>query len=513
MIPEIPQQAEHDVRSATTRWLLLGVCGAGMRAFTEILLDAGHAVAGMDLDEQGMRSLQTRSGPRCQLLPWSETLDLSSILPETMAQPSGMAGSVAVAGSVALARSLTVVHSLAVSPMNPLLVKARAMGATVLPLPQALGLFLRNARQICVAGTHGKTTTSGMIWWVLQQAGLAPAGFVGGEIRGSHQCGSFGQGRLAVLESCEYRQSFLQLNPQTVVLTGIEPDHFDYFSGDQAADQTFQTFLRRIPGDGSLLVNAGSPRAQQAALAAACAVQTFGRSPDANWAAEPLFHRNVDKPQRCDNAPSQVFAVRQDGRSVAEVSLRIPGLHNLENGVAAFAALSAEGLSADTIVGHLATFPGMCRRFEYRGRWRGVDLIDDYAHHPSAIRATCSTARSVFPGRRIIAVFEPHQISRLENLFTEFALALSAFDECLILPVLPARETATPAECSRSSGNLVRRISEAGGRAFLLANLDQVPGRLDHAARPGDVVITMGAGRTHQIHDEIHRRLHRDSAA
>ena len=452
-------------------------------------MDAGQTVAGTDIDEQGLRSMQDRHGERCQLFPWTEKLDLSASVPSTL------------------------VHSLAVSPMNPLLVRARELGATVLPLPEALGLFLRNARQICIAGTHGKTTTSGMIWWVLQQAGLAPAGFVGGEICGSHQSGSFGDGRLAVLESCEYRQSFLQLNPQSVLLTGIEPDHFDCFARDDAADQTFQTFLRSIPCDGSLLVNASNSRAQQAALAATCSVQTFGRVADADWSADSIYHNSMDKPLRCDNSPSQVFAVRHQGQSVAEVSLRIPGLHNLENGLAAFAALSTEGLSSDSIVRHLATFPGMCRRFEYRGRWRGMDLIDDYAHHPSAIRATCNTARSVFPDRRIIAVFEPHQISRLENLFTEFALALSAFDECLILPVLPARETATQAECYRSSGNLVRRISEAGGRAFLVANLDQVPGRLDHSARPGDVVITMGAGRTHQIHDEIHRRLQRDSAA
>ena len=381
-----------------------------------------------------------------------------------------------------------------------------------LPLPQALGSFFQQARQICIAGTHGKTTTSGMIWWVLQQAGLAPAGYVGGEIFGRQRCGSFGAGRLAVLESCEYRQAFLQLKPQSVLLTGIEPDHFDCFTRDEDADHTFQAFLRRIPRDGSLLVNAASPRAQKAAIAAVCSVESFGRTSHADWSAEPIFHKSLDA-LRCDSTPSQVFAVRHQGRSVAEVSLRIPGLHNLENGLAAFAALSAEGLSAEAIVRHLATFPGMCRRFQYRGRWRGVDFIDDYAHHPTAIRTTCETARSVFPGRRMIAVFEPHQISRLENLFTEFALALSAFDECLILPVLPARETATQAECYRSSGNLVRRISEAGGRAFLVANLDQVPGRLDHAARPGDVVITMGAGRTHQIHDEIHRRLQRDSAA
>ncbi len=489
MNPETSQQSETDVRGVTTRWLLLGVCGAGMRAFAEILLDAGQHVTGTDVDERGMRSLQDRYGQRCQLLPWTEDLDLSTVLPAN------------------------VVHSLAVSPMNPLLARAREMGVAVRPLPEALGLFLQNARQICVAGTHGKTTTSGMIWWVLQQAGLAPAGFVGGEICGSHQSGSFGAGRLAVLESCEYRQSFLQLNPQSVLLTGIEPDHFDCFARDEAADQTFETFLRRIPRDGSLVINASSPRAQKAALAAHCSVQTFGRTPDADWAADPIFNGNPWQLLRCDNTPAQIFGVRHHGRGVAKVSLRIPGQHNLENALAAFAGLSAEGLPPDLIVQHLATFPGMCRRFEYRGRWRGVDLIDDYAHHPSAIRATCDTARAVFPGRRIIGVFEPHQISRLENLFTEFALALSAFDECLILPVLPARETATQAECYRLSGNLVRRISEAGGRAFLVANLDQVPGKLDHSARPGDVVITMGAGRTYQIHDEIHRRLQRDSAA
>jgi len=466
-----------------------------MRAFAEILQDAGQHVTGTDVDAEGLLAFQKNSEFPCEITPWTDDLSVSSLSP------------------------VNIVHSLAVSSISPLLIAARQQGLTVLPLPKALGSFLKNTRQICVAGTHGKTTTSGMIWWILQRAGLAPAGFVGGEVCQTHRSGSFGAGRLSVIESCEYRESFLQLRPQSIVLTGIEPDHFDFFPSDAVADQTYQQFIGRLPADGKLLVSSSGKRQVDVAQMAACGLETFGRSPGSDWMAQPLPTTSLHHPMHDQSALAitsgfaQAFTVFHHGKRLTDVTLKIPGLHNVDNALAAFAAVAAEGVSPDEISRHLATFPGMCRRFEYRGRWRGVDLIDDYAHHPSAIRATLNTARAVFSGRRIIAVFEPHQISRLENLFSEFAGALSAFDECLIMPVLPARENATRAQCCRLSGNLVRQISEAGGRAFLVANLDQVPKRLDHAARPGDVVITMGAGRTNQIHDEIHRRLQRDSAA
>lgn len=488
MQPDIDLTAKQSLH-APAIWLLLGVCGSGMRAFAGMLQDAGHEVIGTDVDTEGLMSLQSSPNPVCRIIPWTVASDLSSVSPDR------------------------IVHSVAVSPINPLIAKARDAGVPVLALPQALGTFLKDTRQLCVAGTHGKTTTGGMIWWILQQAGLAPAGFIGGEFREIHRSGTFGAGRIAVVESCEYRQSFLQLRPQSVVLTGIEPDHFDCFPADGAADHLFQMFVEQLPPDGVLIVNAGSPRAADTVRGAPCRVQTFGTSETADWRAHPIRAQLSAVDHHGGGIPGQAFEVLHLGKSVAEVVLRVPGFHNRENAVAAFAAAAAEGLPPDEISRHLATFPGMCRRFEYRGNWRGVDLIDDYAHHPSAIQAAERTARAVFPGRRIIAVFEPHQISRLENLFNEFAFALSAFDECLILPVLPARETATMAQCCRLSGTLVRRISGAGVRSFLMANLDQVRGRLDHAARPGDVVITMGAGRTYQIHDEIHRRLHRDSAA
>ena len=472
-------------------WLLLGVCGAGMRAFAEMLLDAGQTVVGTDTDSDGLSRLQSLKIPHCSLVRWPTELNTDKY------------------------SNATVVHSLAVSANCPLLIQARQLNLKVAPLPLAMGEFLRNSRQICVAGTHGKTTTTGMIWWILQQAGLKPAGYIGGEFIDSHRSGAFGAGQTSVVESCEYRQSFLQLNPQTAVLTGIEPDHFDCFDVDQAADDAFQSFIERIPADGTLIVNSDNSRSHKLARMAKCSVFSVGWNTASDWNI-----RNLRLDSEARNAvaigppfPAQVFEIFHCGKSIAEIRLRVPGLHNVENATAAFVAAMAEGLPPEEIAQHIASFFGIRRRFEHRGTWRGVDLVDDYAHHPSAINATLRTARSCFPGRRLIAIFEPHQVSRTERLFSEFTQALTLFDECLVLPVLPARENASSAECCRISGRLVRRISEAGGRAFLMANLDQVPGRLDHAARPGDVVITMGAGRTNQIHDEINRRLFRDSAA
>jgi UDP-N-acetylmuramate--alanine ligase len=472
-------------------WLLLGICGAGMRAFAEMLLDAGQTVIGTDTDHDGLSRLQSLKNPHCSLVPWPTEL--------TTDYYSGA----------------NVVYSLAVPANSPLLNQSRQLNLKVSPLPVAMGEFLKNSRQICVAGTHGKTTTTGMIWWILQQAGLKPAGYIGGEFLDTHRSGAFGSGQTSVIESCEYRQSFLQLNPQTAVLTGIEPDHFDCFDVDQAADSAFQSFIERIPTDGTLIVNADNLRSLDVARKAGCIVFSFGRNTASDWMIRNLAmdYSRTTATKTGPPFPSQVFEIFHCGRSIAEIRLRVPGLHNVENATAAFVSAMAEGLPPEEVSLHLGSFSGIRRRFEYRGTWRGVDLVDDYAHHPSAISATLQTARSCFPGQRLIAIFEPHQVSRTERLFSEFTQALTLFDECLVLPVLPARENASSAECCRISGRLVRRISEAGGRAFLLANLDQVPGRLDHAARPGDVVITMGAGRTNQIHDEIHRRLLRDSAA
>lgn len=459
-----------------------------MRAFAEMLLDAGESVIGTDdeLLASGGSSRPPINRQGFQLMNSGHTESLFACTPQR------------------------VVYSMAVQENCELLQQCRLLGLIPLSLPCALGELLGSRNQICIAGTHGKTTTSGMTWNILQHANCNPSAYVGGVMRNQNGSGIFGSGRLAVVESCEYRQSFMHLSPKIVVLTGIESDHFDCFSSQADCDQTFSDFVDRLPSDGTLIFNRDCQRSS--AIAATCGRRaiSFSMHEDSNWNAVCC---NSDPSRRRASNFHHEFLLRHQHRDVGLVKLQVPGMHNQQNAVAAIAAAVASGLPVETAIRGVETFSGIERRFEHRSRQSGIDWIDDYAHHPTAIRTTLETARTVFPNRRLIAVFEPHQISRLSVLFEDFRSALSLADECLILPVFPARESASLAYCRRVSGRLVRSISESGGRAFLMSNLDQVLGRLDHSGRSGDVVITMGAGRTNQIHDEIHRRLQRNSAA
>lgn len=466
-----------------------------MRAFAELLNDAGQEVIGTDALLEPTHathpSIQNQHGIRLY-----HPFETDAIFAQSPTHA---------------------VYSMAVPNESRLLQDCRLRGISVLSLPEALNQILRTRNQLCIAGTHGKTTTSGMVYTILKNANLAPSAYIGGMHNSHRRSGVLANGGIAVIESCEYRQSFLHLNPATVVLTGIEPDHFDYFQSQADCDQTFSDFVDRISENGQLIFNDDCPRS--AAIAATTRRETISISVslnrDSDWSAvthEAVTDRNAAKSRTAADL-GQSFVLKNRLREVGLVHLKVPGLHNRFNAVAAIAAATAHGVDVETAIQGVAEFTGIQRRFEYRGNLFGIDWIDDYAHHPTAIRATLETVNRTFPGRRVIAICEPHQISRLTALFQEFASSLKLADECLILPVLPARESASGAECSRLSGKLVRSISDSGGRAFLMANLDQVLGRLDHSGRPGDVVITMGAGRTHTIHDEIHRRLQQNPAA
>lgn len=477
---------------STTRpgrpWVLIGALGAGMRAFAEMLLDAGERVVGADhefTNDPDMNSGWLKHSG-LQMMHTNDVEAIFNIPPEQ------------------------VVYSLALPEQCPLLSRTRSLGIEPLSLARALSVLLGSQKQVCIAGTHGKTTTTAMTWTILHQSGLDPSAYVGGVMRNNQRSGTYGSGGVAVVESCEYRQSFLHLSPAQIVLTGIEPDHFDCFSSLAECDQTFGDFVAKLPADGTLIYNRACQRSS--AIAATCGRRTvsFSVTEEADWTGAICTAQNT---LGLSGSPRQTFMLRHRGEDVGMVALQVPGLHNRLNAVAAIAAAASRGESVESSIRGIEKFSGIRRRFEYRGNFSGIDWIDDYAHHPTAIQATLSTVRDIFPQRRLIAVFEPHQISRVSSLFDEFRSALSLADECLILPVLPARERASRAECSRVSGTLVRSISESGGQAFLMTNLDHVLGRLDHSGRPGDVVITMGAGRTHQIHDEIHRRLQRNSAA
>ena len=495
-----------------------------MTALAEILVNLGHCVTGLDQNvSPEHRALETASPIR--MLPWFDDIVQRERFDLCVASP-------------------------AIAASHPLLHRLKTVGTTVLSLHQCLANLFRNYQQICVAGTHGKSTTSAMLAWILDYAGRTPGFFVG-----AHQTGFRCSGRAVpeipdfhirrdssdlsdrqqlsgtpkssarwcVLESCEFSHSFRHFEPSLVVLTGVERDHFDCFPDEHSEDVAFQAFVNLLPPDGTIICNSACDRSWQIATAASRKMTTFELFNDDR-------HPSVDSPVSRAGSTVEVgehwtaWRVRAKGCSAAfqlqnsqrqqyTVRLEVPGIHNVRNAIAAIAAATEAGVPPGVCCESLATFPGIRRRFEFRGHCNGMTLIDDYAHHPTAIRTTLQAAKTAFPGRRIIAAFEPHQIVRTEALFPKFVESLLLADEILLLPVFPARENVTHQQCCRTSGHLVRELNRHGAKAFLFANLDQIVSRIDHSGRPTDIILTMGAGRTNLIHDELTRRFQRHSVA
>ncbi|MCA9048059.1 MAG: hypothetical protein KDA89_04990 [Planctomycetaceae bacterium] len=468
------------------RYLLLGCLGSGMTALAEILLDQGAVVSGMDaavspavLADHPSRHLFD------SLHPWSAEIDFHRF-------------DVCVV-SPAVDRNAVVVKTIL------------AAGVPMVALPEAVARAFHRRRQICVAGTHGKSTTAAMLAWIFERIGRPTGFFIGGRTRIADRSGRWMPEGPVVLESCEYRQSFLAFSPATVILTGIERDHFDCYPQAADEDRAFEAFVRRIPRDGTLICPTDCSRSSDIAGRTNSGKITFRvmtsdsthQKAAADWTATNIRHYGCGSTFQC---------LRRDGTEV-EVSLNVPGVHNIANAVAAMAAAVGEGVRPQQVAAALQDFSGVRRRFEHRGEIQGIVQIDDYAHHPTAVRQTLQAARRAFPNRKIIAVFEPHQVVRTRRFFLEFADALKSADEILLLPVLAARESSGFPECCRVSGDLVRHLNASGQKAYLLTDRNQVVSRIEDSGRPGDVLITMGAGKTDLIHDELHRRFQRHSVA
>jgi UDP-N-acetylmuramate--alanine ligase len=346
----------------------------------------------------------------------------------------------------------------------------------------------------------------------LAHAGLEPSAIIGAELCESldhsserslpQGSGWAGSGEHFVVESCEYQRNFLAYHPRFAAITGVEPDHFDYYQNFADTKAAFAEFASQVEPLGVVVVKHECAASREAAASAKCEVATYSRKPGADWWAADVkrFGEGVR------------FRVFYHGWYFCEITLRIPGLHNVENALVATALSHYAGVDPVDIRDSLARFAGVKRRFERRGSWRGITLIDDYAHHPTAVETTLRTARECFGDRRIWCVFQPHQLSRLKALMPEFGAAFSQADQVIIAPVFAAREAALE-ETDLAAKELVQRIRECGVQARFGATLDQILGTLDDSARPGDVLFTMGAGDINRIHHEFHRRLQRHPGA
>lgn len=459
-----------------------------MRALSGILRQAGHQIHGSDRafgegNHSGSSPVSRES--EVNVVPWSGT---------------GPVPTVDVC-----------VCSPAIPSHAPLLQHVRRLGVPVASLHQAVASVFSERTQICVAGTHGKSTTSALLAWMMGASETDAGCFVGAGFRetglapGYVDGGHFGADPYAVVEACEFGNSFLHLAPGHLVLTGIDGDHFDWFADEAAENAAFRSLLSRLPSDGHLVLNAGCERSEAVAKEAGKVVSArvgdvHSRS---GWWARVIGCRRQ----------SSVVRVVVGDRQFADLEVPLYGTYNVRNLTVAVAMASLVGLSAQQCQERLAVFPGLVRRQEIRGVHRGMLLLDDYAHHPTAVRATLEALRQRYPERRLRLIFEPHQLIRLQRLWGNFCESLVLADEVQVMPVFPAREDAASELCQDMSRALAEKIQALGTSATFVDGVHSAVSSIELTGQPGDLFLTMGAGTTHRIHDEVHRRFQRNTAA
>ncbi len=434
----------------------MGMLGTGVRGLVSILRARNIHVSGSDSSGKSLPLEFQRLGVECS--PVHEEANLGSDVD-------------------------FLVHTAAVGDDNAELRKARRLGIPVLKYSEFLGELMGEGRGLAVAGTHGKTTTSSMTSWILYSAGKDPSFVIGGRIP---ELGSSRQGKGCdfVAEACEYDRSFLELKPEAAVVTNVEEEHLDCFKDMEDILGAFQQFINRVPEKGLLVLNADDPQAMSLAPAAVCRnIQTFSLdSTDGDWQASQLRSGGLGAD----------FILTGPGGIRQPVELGMPGRHNVKNALAAAAICSWVGVSAEKISAALESFPGVHRRFEILAR-DPVTVIDDYAHHPTEVKALLSAARDVGFSGKVIGVFQPHQFSRLRQMLDAFAEALAGFDEILVTRPYQARDSRED-QAAVSSNMLTREIELRGGTASDTPAFRDARARLDEIVLAGDAVIFMGAG-------------------
>jgi UDP-N-acetylmuramate--alanine ligase len=373
--------------------------------------------------------------------------------------------------------------STAIGQDNVELVEARRRGVPVLSRADVLGAICRTRRALAVSGTHGKTTTTAMLAWVLGKAGLDPGFIVGGELPGAGGGANWGNGPWFVVEADESDGTFLRLGAEGVVVTSIEADHLDHFGTFAALAGAFREFVEQAPGPKVICVDGPAPAAlAEAVLGRATDVITYGTSQAAAYRATGVEMART----------SVSFELSAMGRDLGRFRVAAPGLYNVRNATAAVAMASAVGAEVEAARSALATFGGVGRRFELRGSRDGVTYVDDYAHNPGKVRAVLAAARQG-GWDRVVAVFQPHRYSRTEALWRDFGKAFADADVVVVTGIYGAGETPLPGISGRLVADAVRE-AQPGRRVEYAETRPELVGVLRGLLRPGDLCLTMNAG-------------------
>lgn len=434
----------------------IGIGGISMSGLAEILLEEGFAVTGSDREKSGLTDRLEAGGA---VISCPQSAD--NITPDIDAA----------------------VYTAAIREDNPEYAAAKAAGIPLLSRAGLLGQMMSNyPDSIAVAGTHGKTTTTAMLAQILLAAKTDPTVSVGGMLKAIDGNIRVGHSGTFLTEACEYTNSFLQFFPKYSILLNIEEDHMDFFRDLDDIRRSFRLFAENTLPGGTLIVNGEIPDYELLIKGLPVSAITFGPS-DAYgcYPAQLTF----------DGKGCASFTAMCLGRPLTDVSLTVPGMHNVSNALAAIAAAAALGIPANAIREGLLAFEGTGRRFELKGTFAdGVTVIDDYAHHPTEIAATLNAARK-FPHKRLICVFQPHTYSRTKAFFDEFIRALAGADLVVLADIYAARETDT---LGMSSLALQKGLTDLGREAYYFPSFSEIEQFLRKKCIHGDLLITMGAG-------------------
>jgi UDP-N-acetylmuramate--alanine ligase len=438
----------------------VGIGGAHMSAIAQILHAWGHTVTGSDQRASAMTEKLAGLGIEVRIGHAAEHVGAAELVVTTSAAQDD----------------------------NPEIAEAHRRGVPVIKRAEMVARLMQGRYSIAVAGTHGKTTTSGLIAHMLVEANLDPTYLIGGEVRSLGTNAAPGEGRYIVVEADEYDRAFLSYAPDVAIVTNIEPDHLDIYGTTDELAAAFGHFLSQVPADGHIITSGDSEVARKTVRASAIAAvdrQTYALESAATWTAKPQTH----------DERGQVFRVEHRGEQFGEFRIELAGRHNVSNALAGIAAGNTLGLDAAVMRSALSTYRGAQRRFEFVGEAAGVTVMDDYAHHPTEVQAgVVQPARERFGERRLVVLFQPHTYTRTQYLLDDWKTCFEGIDALYILETYAAREAP---ERGLSGADLAHAIESP--QATYCATFEDATQRIAQDLRPGDVFFTVGAGDVDRV--------------